>query len=135
MAKDDRIQKWLLQVDEDISSAECLFRGGHWLYTGFLAHQAIEKVLKAYWIATQDDEPPFTHSHTRLLKGSGLMDRLTPDKLRFIALMEPLYIEARYPEHKAEIAKMLNENSCQYIIDETKQLLIWIKKHLPKDRS
>lgn len=134
MAKDERIKKWLLQVDEDISSAECLFCGGHWLYTGFLAHQAIEKALKAYWIATQEDDPPYTHSHTRLLKGCGLIGELTPERLRFIALMEPLYIEARYPEHKAEVAKMLNKDSCQYIIDETKLFLQWIEQHLPKEK-
>lgn len=32
MAKEERITSWLDHVHEDISSAECLFMGGHWLY-------------------------------------------------------------------------------------------------------
>ena len=71
MAKEERITSWLDHVHEDISSAECLFMGGHWLY--------------------------YTHSHTRLLNVCGLTDELTDAQLRFIALMEPMYIEARYP--------------------------------------
>jgi len=46
MAREDIVQKWLDHVHEDVSAAECLFQGGHWLYVAFLCHQAIEKALK-----------------------------------------------------------------------------------------
>ena len=48
MAKENIVQAWLDQVNEDISAAECLFQGGHFLYVAFLCHQALEKTLKAY---------------------------------------------------------------------------------------
>ncbi|MBR0201556.1 MAG: HEPN domain-containing protein [Bacteroidaceae bacterium] len=130
MAKEERITSWLDHVHEDISSAECLFMGGHWLYVGFLCHQALEKALKAYYTANNDDDPPYTHSHTRLLNVCGLTDELTDAQLRFIALMEPMYIEARYPEQKAETAKMLNKEACQHIISNTKELTQWIEEKL-----
>lgn len=38
MAREDIVQKWLEQVGEDVSAAECLFHGGHWLYVAFLCH-------------------------------------------------------------------------------------------------
>lgn len=130
MAREDIIKKWIDHVHEDISAADCLFYGGHWLYVGFLCHQAIEKVLKAYYVATNDDDPPFTHSHTRLLNVCGLTDELTDAQLRFVTLMEPMYIEARYPEQKAETARMLNKDTCQHIIETTKQLTQWIEQKL-----
>ena len=130
MERKDVIEKWIAHVHEDISAADCLFLGGHWLYVGFLCHQAIEKVLKAYYVATNDDDPPFTHSHTRLLNVCGLTDELTDAQLRFIALMEPMYIEARYPEQKAETARMLNKDACQHIIETTKKLTQWIEQKL-----
>lgn len=67
MAKEDIVKAWLDHVHEDISAAECLFQGGHWLYVAFLCHQSIEKALKAYYVATHDDDPRYTHSHSKLL--------------------------------------------------------------------
>ena len=130
MARKDVVQKWLDHVHEDISAADCLFQNKHWLYVGFLCHQAIEKALKAYYAANNDDDPPYTHSHTRLLNICGLTDNLTNEQLRFVALIAPLYIEARYPEHKAETARMLNEDTCQHIIKTTKELIQWIEQKL-----
>ena len=49
MSREDIAAKWLEQVEEDISAAECMYNGGHWLYVGFMCHQAVEKVLKALW--------------------------------------------------------------------------------------
>ena len=121
-------------MHEDISAAECLFQGGHWLYVAFLCHQALEKSLKAYYIATNDDDPPYTHSHTRLLNVCGLIDELTDAQLRFIALMEPMYIKARYPEQKARTARALNKDFCQDFIEKTKQLTQWIEERLPDSK-
>lgn len=110
MANKDRADKWLDQVREDISAAECLLQGGHHLYVGFLCHQAIEKALKAYYIATNEDDPPFTHSHGKLLDVCGLTDELSPEHLRFIDFMVPIYIKARYPEQKVAAARSLNKD-------------------------
>ena len=130
LAKEDIIKAWLDHVHEDISAAEDLHKTGHHLYVGFLCHQAFEKVLKAYYVAKNEDDPPFTHSHTRLLTVCGLIDELTEEQLRFVALMEPMYIKARYPEQKAEAAKMLNKEACEYIIETTKLLTQWIEAKL-----
>ena len=119
MDRKDLVQAWLDQVHEDISAAECLLQGGHWLYVAFLCHQALEKVLKAYYLATHDDDPPYTHSHGRLLDICGLTDELPPENLRFIDFMVPMYIKARYPQQKLVAARLLDKETCLYIIDKT----------------
>ena len=86
----DKVNYWLDIVNDDLDTAEYLFRGGRWLYTAFMCHQVIEKVLKAYWCATREDDPLFTHSHTRLLEECGLMPELSDEQLRFIAMMIPM---------------------------------------------
>ena len=118
MAREDITSKWreiaakdievaeLTQAAKDIEVAELTHDNGYWLYAAFLCHQALEKTLKAYYVATHDDDPPFTHSHTRLLSRCGLTDELTDEQLRFVTLIEPMYIEARYPEQKLDAAKM-----------------------------
>ena len=39
-------------------------------------------------------------------------------------------IEARYPEDKEALSRMLTEEVCRKLIDETKQLQQWIKDRL-----
>ncbi len=131
MDRQDLVQAWLEQVREDISAAECLFRGGHWLYSAFLCHQALEKALKAYYTATNDDDPPYTHSHIRLLDACQLSDKVSDGHMAFFELMAPMYIKARYPEQKARISKTLTKEGCKEIVDTTKELTQWIEGLLP----
>ncbi len=126
MITNERVQYWLDVANEDLSLAEYIFKGGRWLYTAFMCHQAIEKTIKAYWVNVREDEPPYIHSHIKLLKGCGLADIMTDEQLRFIDIMVPMNIEARYPDYKREVAKSLNENAAKHILEQTKQFLQWI---------
>ena len=97
MNKEEKVKYWLDLVDYDLDTAETLYNGRRWLYVAFMCHQVIEKVLKAYWTATQDAEPPYTHNLERLAMGCGLSKEMNEDQLHFIDLMIPMNIEARYP--------------------------------------
>ena len=135
MTRDDIAKKWMDQVDEDILSAEALCESGRWLYVGFLCHQAIEKTIKAYWYATQKVDPLYLHNHFRLLEGCGLKDQLNDTQRRFLEIMSPMYIAGRYPEYKNQVARMLNKESSEYLITETKKLTQWIlQKFLPEKK-
>ena len=125
MDKKERVKYWLDILADDLDTAEYLFAGGRWLYTAFMCHQVIEKVLKAYWTAIRDDDPPYTHSHAKLLDGCSLKDELTDEQMRFIAMMIPMNIEARYPQYKQEIAAKLNQDVCKYILEQTKHINIY----------
>lgn len=108
-------------MDEDIATAEALYTTGHWLYIGFMCHQAVEKAIKAYWLACRDDEPIYLHNHFRLLEGCELKGELSEEQRRFIEIMSPMYIAGRYPEYKSQVARMLNEKGSAYLIEQTKQ--------------
>ena len=134
MTKDEKVQYWLDIAKYDIDTAETLQRGGRWLYVTFMCHQVIEKTLKAYWCATCDDDPPYTHNHKRLATGSGLYDEMSADQRDFIETITNYNIEARYPEDKDALARTLTSDFCRQMIDETKQLQQWIEGHLPATR-
>ena len=44
--------------------------------------------------------------------------------------LNPLNVEARYPEYKDEIAAGLTKTNCEELIMETEELLCWIKEQL-----
>lgn len=134
MAREEIVKKWLEIVEQDLQVAQLNHDNGYWLYAAFLCHQALEKSLKAYWVAAQENDPPFTHSHTRLLSGLGLIEELTDEQLRFISLIEPMYIEARYPEQKLDAARMLNKEASLYLLEKTIELTQWIEERLARNK-
>ena len=104
----DKTAYWLDIADYDLDTAEAMHQTGRCLYVAFMCHQVIEKTLKAYWCATRDDDPPYTHNHKRLADGCGL--------------------------YQQQLARTLTPQACRQIIDETKQMQQWIKEHLPETR-
>lgn len=91
-----------------------------------MCHQAIEKAIKAYWIATRNDDPIYLHNHFRLMEECGLKAQLSNEQRRFIEIISPMYIAGRYPEYKRQIARMLNKEQSAYIIEQTKLFKQWI---------
>ena len=126
----DKVAYWLDIAEYDIETAETLYNGGRWLYVAFMCHQAIEKTLKAYWCGTQPEDPPYTHSHLRLANGCGLYDLMDEQQRDFLDTITNYNIEARYPEDKEALSRTLYKQACRQLIDDSKQLLQWIKGHL-----
>lgn len=126
MAQEEAFKKWLEIADRDLDAAEWLQQGGRWLYVAFECHQALEKYIKAFWCGTRNDDPPYLHDHWRLLEGCGLTEKIDDGQRRFIEYMKPMYIAARYPEHKQRIAATLNEENCKNIVEQTKQFREWL---------
>jgi len=126
----ERVKYWIELADYDFGTAVDMQKSKRWLYVGFMCHQAIEKTLKAYWCATQENDPPYTHNIIRLVQESGLKDVITAEQLSFIAEMMPLNIQTRYPEYKDQLFKQLSEERCKQIIETTKSTIEWIKTKL-----
>ena len=93
----DKVAYWLDIADYDLDTAEAMYQTGRRLYVAFMCHQVIEKTLKAYWCATQPEDPPYTHSHTRLAGGSGLYEQMDDNQRDFLDLITNYNIEAATP--------------------------------------
>ena len=52
------------------------------------------------------------------------------NKKDFIEDLNPLNIEARYPDYKSKIAQMMTKDVTKSILFNTKQLLQWIKQKI-----
>ena len=126
MDKEAKVQYWLDIANEDLAVAEDMHKTKHWLYVAFMCHQVMEKMLKAYWTFARDDNPPYTHSHVKLLDSCGLLGQMTDEQLEFIDYMVPMNIEARYPEYKQNLAAHLNEQASLVILEKTKHFKQWI---------
>ena len=126
MANEERANKWLDIVAEDLSVAKDLYKTKHWLYVAFMCHQVVEKALKAYWCVCRDDDPPFIHDHKRIAEGCGLYSKMSDEQKLFLTKIRQMNIEARYQEYKDELAALLNQEIAEDILETTKQMHTWI---------
>ena len=137
--KDDRLVKltekinyWIEIAEYDLATAKAMLKSKRYLYVGFMCHQAIEKSLKAVISrdCTEGEIPPKIHDLTKLAVRAKLFDLMTEKQKDFVDYLNPLNIEARYPEYKDEIAAGLTKKNCIELMKNTGELLCWIKNQL-----
>ena len=63
---DDKVIYWVEMSDYDVETADAMLATGRYLYVGFMCHQTIEKILKAYWSNCLEEIPLKIHSLSRL---------------------------------------------------------------------
>jgi len=127
---DKKIAYWIDLAEYDIVTANAMMKTKRYLYVGFMAHQAIEKILKAYFVKNNNEIAPFSHSLSYIAKKAGLYQSFSENQKNFIDLLEPLNIEARYPSHKKQLLASLTEKRCNEILKKSKELHYWIKQKL-----
>lgn len=126
----DKVIYWAELSDYDYVTAEAMLRSRRYLYVGFMCHQTIEKILKAYFNTFNSDPAPFTHSLSYIAKMANLYDQLPEEYKDLMDVLEPLNIEARYPSQKERLMKNLTKSKCAEILKNTKEMQSWIKAKL-----
>jgi HEPN domain-containing protein len=129
---DTKVTYWIELSDYDMKTASVMLNGERFLYVGFMVHQSIEKILKAYYIMKYNETPPFSHRLSLLAKRASIYEFLSEEQKDFMDLIEPLNIEARYPSNKELLIKSLTENRCQDILKKAEEFQVWIKQKLLK---
>ena len=131
MTKEEKIEYWRELSNRDLQVAKDLLPLKHFLYVAFMCHQAIEKIMKAYYVKLNDnDTPPFTHELILLASKGDFYNNFSEEQKHFIRQLSPLNIRTRYPEYKDLIYKQLTQLVCEKILEQTEQLHQWISEKL-----
>lgn len=126
----DTIKYWIDLSDYDLETSEAMLKSRRYLYVGFMCHQTIEKIFKAYFVCLNNETAPYTHSLSYLAKKGGFYNSFSEAQKDFIDQLEPLNIEARYPSFKERLLKSLTPEKCGELISGTEKLQKWIKQKL-----
>jgi len=130
MTTEEKVTYWVKISDEDLKIAATMLKNKYRLYTGFMCHQAVEKIFKASYEKLKKETPPYSHDLPRLAKLADFYDLFSVEQKLFLNTLNPLNIEARYPDYKEQIAKTLTDERCKHIFNQTKELLQWIKEKI-----
>ena len=129
---EEKISYWIDMAGYDLDTANAMLETGRYLYVGFMCHQVIEKALKAYYWNSVNDAPPYTHNLLLLADKSNLMKHLDDDMQGLFNRLMPLNIQARYPQDKDELLKILSDKVCRDLLKQTGDLFTWIRQLLKK---
>ena len=85
MTKKQHIDYWIDTAQYDWTGAEEAFNAKRYVHCLFWAHLVLEKLAKAHWVKThQDNIPPKIHNIVRLLEQSDI--DLGEDKMKFLEM-------------------------------------------------
>jgi HEPN domain-containing protein len=128
MTDEEKVRYWIDLSEKDSIAAQVMMNAGLYLYAGFMCHQMIEKIFKGYFAKIKGSIPPFIHDLERLAKKSELYGMLNKEQIMLIKELNPLNIEARYPDYKKQLAKDLTRDKTQSILKQAKELQQWTKE-------
>lgn len=126
----DRVSYWTSVSDYDLDTADAMFRTGRWLYVGYMCHQTLEKIIKAYWCKKKEEPAPYSHNLINIAQSCGLGQQLSQEHRLFLGQMMPMNIEARYPSYKQTIGESLSRERCEEILNKTRDFQQWVKTML-----
>jgi HEPN domain-containing protein len=100
------------------------------LHATFHCHQAVKKSIKP--VIARDlpegDMPPKIHNLIKLASHASLMNKLSDEQESLLEILNPLNIDARYPDY--DTPSTPTKEICEQIVTEVEEFLCWIKKQL-----
>ena len=121
------INSWLEKADEDLKYAKVSLEENLEFYPQicFLLHQAVEKYLKSYIIASELDFQK-THDLGRLVKICGQKDNEFNQYFDKIADLNTYYIETRYPDFEV----LVNKSQTEKALSLAEQISAFVKQKI-----
>lgn len=130
MDKEKLIQFWIDSANDNYKSMLNMFNNGEYMWSLFVGHLAIEKLLKAYYVKACDKDVPHTHNLYKLAVKSKIeLSESQKDSLQKITLFN---IKTRYEDIKKSFyhkcTKEFTEDNIKIIKGLTKCLKQKISK-------
>ena len=130
MTKKELIEYWVSSSDKDFKTMENLVKSTDYLWALFIGHLVVEKLLKAYYVKTVDDNPPWIHQLLKLAEKTDLS--LTEEQKDTLLLITTFNINVRYPDYKYEFYKKCTKKYTETNIAKIKELQLWLKEQIQK---
>jgi HEPN domain-containing protein len=121
------IEIWFKQSLKDFENARLNFNHNQYYLTAFLVQQAIEKILKSYYIFKKEEFPDKTHSLVYL----GIELNLPENLLTKLRKINPDFIYTRYPDLDGVAPyEAYDENIAKERLEMGEEIIKWIKSNM-----
>ncbi len=129
MTKEDYKQYWLSTSEEDLETAISLFNSGKYVWSLFVGHLTVEKLLKAFWVRDNESNfPPRTHDLNRIARDTDLI--FTDEEKEFLAEVSSFNLEVRYPDYKKRFNEICTKDFADKYLNDIKELFECTRKKM-----
>lgn len=104
MTQKESIKIWIEGAVDALDTSEKLFKVKKYHHSLFFLHLALEKSLKALYVAKKGEAAPYTHNLVDLLHTLKL--KMGDSDFKNMAEISEFNVSARYESHKYKIYKM-----------------------------
>jgi HEPN domain-containing protein len=124
MTKEELVAYWRQSAEDNHASMLNMFANGEFVWSLFVGHLCIEKLLKACYVKEVDTVAPRIHDLYKLAVRCRLeLTEKQMDALQYVTLFN---IEARYEEYKREFYKKCNREFAEQSIKTIEGLRAWL---------
>ncbi len=109
---------------------ENLVKSKDYVWSVFLDHLVIEKILKALIVFNDRESIPKIHDLNKLAISAGL--QLDDSMKNILDIITSFNIETRYPDYKKEFYKKCDSVFTSGHIDKIKEIRLWLLDQLKK---
>ena len=120
-----QIGYWRKSAEEDLEAGRSLLEKEHFRHALFLAHLALEKMLKAKVIMNTKQPPPRIHNLERLAEISGLT--LSLERKQTLAEFGIYQLQGRYPD---PAQAPIDKESAKKDFSIAEEMLKWLTAQL-----
>ncbi len=120
------VKYWVETSDDDFETMNAMFETKRYNWALFVGHLMIEKLLKAYYLKSKQDYPPYIHNLLRLAELAEM--KVTKEQKVFLVTVTAFNINARYDDYKLSFQKMCTFEYTSKWIMELKAYRLWIKE-------
>jgi HEPN domain-containing protein len=113
--------RWRAGAQDALDTAQKLYESKKFHHALFFCHLAVEKALKAKYIAVHNEMPPYTHDVLLLASRSGT--NFSQEQLRALAELNTFNVSARYEEDKLELYNKATPEYARHWIDQTSLII------------
>jgi HEPN domain-containing protein len=128
--EEELIKYWVDASELDFRAMDNLYASKDFVWSLFLGHLVIEKLLKAFAAKNNLASIPKIHDLNKLAKTAGLA--LTEPLRDSFDIITSFNIEARYPDYKHEFYKKCSNKFTSTNIEKIKEIRIWLLELLKK---
>ncbi|MDL2289106.1 HEPN domain-containing protein [Oscillospiraceae bacterium OttesenSCG-928-F05] len=130
MTREEHIAYWVKTSEQDYVPMKHLFESGDYMWSLFIGHLVVEKLLKAVFVRNSTDAltPPKSHDLLLLAGKSGL--ELDERKKKLLADITTYNIETRYPSYKQSFSERCTKEYCAERLREIEEVREWLREML-----
>jgi HEPN domain-containing protein len=128
MEKEDIVKYWIESSDSDFQVMESLFENEHYVWSLFLGHLVVEKLLKAYHVKNVDADYPRIHNLQDIAYKASL--ELSNEQKLIMSELSTFNLRARYPDYKNRFQRKANRQYTEMQLSKIREIRKWLQEKI-----